>query len=139
MYLYTREKFLVAILVDLAISGTNGPITLKTLASRNNTTVNYLEKIFAYLREDRIVECVLGNRGGYKIGARGLNITIYEILSATSNYGQKESDHSYSEPVANMTDEIWTEIEKRSLDQFKSLTLGDFILPEIKRTLNEYG
>ena len=72
MRLTTKGRFAVAAMVDLAMRGSRGPVTLAAISERQNISLSYLEQLFGKLRRHGIVESVRGPGGGYCM-ARALN------------------------------------------------------------------
>jgi Rrf2 family protein len=127
--MYEKEMLLIAVLIDLSSCSKVSPITLKKLAARNHVTVNYLETVFPHLREREIVKSVMGNRGGYQLGPKGLQTRVSDIFIALDKFGERQSDTTISQPVIDITNTFWKQVIDFSLSQVRGLNLADFIKP----------
>ncbi len=65
MRLTTKGRFAVTAMIDLAIRGGEGPVTLAGLSERQKISLSYLEQLFGKLRRHNLVESVRGPGGGY--------------------------------------------------------------------------
>ena len=59
------------------------PISLLSIAQRQDISLSYLEQIFANLRKSGVVKSVKGPGGGYKLGKKPQEISVAEIILAT--------------------------------------------------------
>ena len=59
MNLTTKGRYAVMAMVDLALHGNSGPVTLADIALRQGIALNYLEQIFMKLRKSGLVSSVL--------------------------------------------------------------------------------
>ena len=69
-------------LVDLAIEGQKGLVSLSEISERQDISLNYLEQLFLKLRRAEIVSSVRGPGGGYKLAKATDAIRVSDILSA---------------------------------------------------------
>lgn len=82
MKLSTKGRYGLEALVDLAIHAEEGPVSLKSISSRQNLPENYLEQIFLALRRNKLVESTRGAQGGYRLSRQAEEITVLEVLNA---------------------------------------------------------
>lgn len=69
-------------LVDLALEGKQGLVTLAQISERQDISLSYLEQLFVKLRRSGIVESVRGPGGGYKLAKTIDAIRVSEVLEA---------------------------------------------------------
>lgn len=69
-------------LVDLALEGKQGLVTLAQISERQDISLSYLEQLFVKLRRSGIVESVRGPGGGYKLAKNIDAIRVSEVLEA---------------------------------------------------------
>lgn len=62
------------------------PITVKELASAENFSPTYTEKIFQSLRAANIVSAHHGNQGGYVLSRQPSEITLKEVIEALEGH-----------------------------------------------------
>ena len=82
MRLTTKGRFAVTAMVDLAIRGGRGPITLAAISERQKISLSYLEQLFGKLRKNNIVASVRGPGGGYCLARPANKINIVDIILA---------------------------------------------------------
>ncbi|MDR2244548.1 MAG: Rrf2 family transcriptional regulator, partial [Burkholderiales bacterium] len=67
MRLTTKGRFAVTAVLDVALHGTQGPVTLAAISERQDISLSYLEQLFGKLRRCGLVESVRGPGGGYNL------------------------------------------------------------------------
>ena len=82
MRLTTKGRFAVTAMVDLAIRGGNGPVTLAGISERQKISLSYLEQLFGKLRKNNVVASVRGPGGGYCLARPANKIAIVDIIIA---------------------------------------------------------
>src|SRR5207249_9932623 len=82
MRLTTRGRYAVTAMLDLALSGRNGPVTVAHTSARQKISPAYLEQLFALLRNHRLVESVRGPGGGFCLSRLPDDISVAEIIRA---------------------------------------------------------
>src|SRR3970040_299693 len=82
MRLTTKGRFAVMAMVDLAMRGGRGPVTLAKISERQQISLSYLEQLFGKLRRNNIVESVRGPGGGYNLARPGSKISVADIVVA---------------------------------------------------------
>jgi Rrf2 family iron-sulfur cluster assembly transcriptional regulator len=82
MKLTTKTRYATRAMVDLASQSKGEPITLATIARRQNVTVKYLGKIFRQLLRSNLVESKKGPGGGYYLSRHPKLIRLSEIMEA---------------------------------------------------------
>lgn len=136
MILSTKGRYAVTAMMDLAINGSNGPVSLVKISSDQGISVSYLEQLFAKLRRSKLVEGVRGPGGGYRLSKPSNNITIAEIILAvdeTSKDTQWLGAESCQGAEARMTHRLWEELSHRLYEFLNGITLADFVKhPEVK-------
>ena len=82
MRLTTKGRFAVMAMVDLALHGGKGPVTLFSISERQKISLSYLEQLFSKLRKHNIVESVRGPGGGYYLGRHAAKVSVADIIVA---------------------------------------------------------
>ncbi|HEY3532720.1 MAG TPA: Rrf2 family transcriptional regulator, partial [Casimicrobiaceae bacterium] len=82
MRLTTKGRFAVTAMLDVALHGDAGPVTLAAVATRQNISLAYLEQLFCKLRRSGLVESVRGPGGGYQLGRAADTVAIADIVLA---------------------------------------------------------
>lgn len=82
MKLSTKGRYGVKAMLDLALHSSEGQISLKSIAERQEISENYLEQLFATLRKASLVKSIRGSQGGYILSEDPEKITVGAILRA---------------------------------------------------------
>lgn len=84
MRLTTKGRYAVTAMLDLALHGNDGPVSLADVSGRQDISLSYLEQLFAKLRRNELVTSVRGPGGGYCL-SRGLeDIFVAQIVDAVN-------------------------------------------------------
>ena len=133
MKLSTKGRYGLRALADLAIHAGEGPVSVASIAQRQNISDNYLESMFATLKHANIVRSVKGAGGGYMLVNVPADINIGEVLRVL------EGDLSIVD--STLTDEdirqkslrffletsVWDEVTTKINDVVDNLTLKDLM------------
>jgi Rrf2 family iron-sulfur cluster assembly transcriptional regulator len=84
MRLTTRGRYAVTAMLDLALHGDKGPISLADISQRQEISLSYLEQLFAKLRQKDLVSSVRGPGGGYRLSRDCKAINVAEIIDAVN-------------------------------------------------------
>jgi Rrf2 family iron-sulfur cluster assembly transcriptional regulator len=71
-------------MLDLALHGDKGPISLAEISKRQEISLSYLEQLFAKLRQQELVSSVRGPGGGYRLARISDEINVAEIIDAVN-------------------------------------------------------
>jgi len=82
MRLTTKGRFAVTAMIDVALHGTNGPVTLAAVSERQRISLSYLEQLFGKLRRSGLVDSVRGPGGGYLLARTAAELSVAEIIVA---------------------------------------------------------
>jgi Rrf2 family transcriptional regulator, cysteine metabolism repressor len=78
--LSTKGRYGVAAMYDLALHYGQGPISLKSVASRQGISEHYLEQLMGTLRKSGYVKSVRGAQGGYTLTKDPAQISVGDII-----------------------------------------------------------
>lgn len=130
MRLTTKGRFAVTAMVDLAMSGGRGPVSLATISERQGISLSYLEQLFGKLRRNNLVESVRGPSGGYHLARPGDKISIAEIvlavdepLDATGCRGEGNCNAGQQ----CITHDLWMGLNEKILDYLEGVTLQQLV------------
>merc|ERR1711974_185094 len=82
MRLTTKGRYAVTAMLDLALYGDQGPISLADISGRQDISLSYLEQLFAKLRRRELVRGIRGPGGGYRLNRPCEEIFVAEIIDA---------------------------------------------------------
>jgi Rrf2 family iron-sulfur cluster assembly transcriptional regulator len=82
MKLTTKGRYAVTAMMDLALHGRIGNVTLADIAARQQISLAYLEQLFGSLRKAGLVSSIRGPKGGYRLAKQDRQISLADILIA---------------------------------------------------------
>lgn len=84
MRLTTKGRYAVTAMLDLALNGNGGPVSLADISGRQDISLSYLEQLFAKLRRNELVRSVRGPGGGYLLSRGQDDIFVAQIIDAVN-------------------------------------------------------
>lgn len=131
MKLTTKGRYAVTAMLDLAIHGSESPITLADISQRQGISLSYLEQLFARLRKRGLVASTRGPGGGYRLSRPAIEIAIADVITAVDENvevmrcGGKENCAGDSSMC--LTHELWFELSQRIHDFLGNISLGELV------------
>ncbi|HEX5363378.1 MAG TPA: Fe-S cluster assembly transcriptional regulator IscR [Gallionella sp.] len=130
MRLTTKGRFAVTAMVDLAMRGSKGPVTLASISERQGISLSYLEQLFGRLRRNNLVESVRGPGGGYYLARGADKLSVAEIILAVdepldaTSCGGKGDCHD-NKPC--ITHDLWMGLNEKIFDYLESVNLQQLV------------
>lgn len=130
MRLSTKGRYAVTAMLDLALHGDQGPVTLADISVNQGISLSYLEQLFAALRGKQLVRGVRGPGGGYFLARPSDDITIADIICAVDEWveftrcGGHENCH---DGQRCMTHVLWNELSEEIFDFLSGISLADLV------------
>ena len=130
MRLSTKGRYAVTAMLDLAINGQEGPVTLAEISENQGISLSYLEQLFAALRSKQLVRGVRGPGGGYYLGREADEISIANIICAVDEWVEftrcrgKENCHGGQRCL---THSLWNDLSERIYLFLEDITLADLV------------
>lgn len=122
--------------IDMASHSNNGPVSLQTIAVRQNIPLNYLEQIFSKLRKEGIVASMRGPGGGYIPGRSISQINLAEvILAADGSFKMTRCAPDFKcNPEGGKCNAhgLWKGAGQAMFNYFSSIFLSDIVSGKIK-------
>ncbi|MEX0618587.1 MAG: Fe-S cluster assembly transcriptional regulator IscR [Pseudohongiellaceae bacterium] len=141
MRLTTKGRYAVTAMLDLAIHGNNGPVSLADISHRQEISLSYLEQLFAKLRKAELVGSVRGPGGGYELNRTASSVYIAQIIDAvnesldTTKCGGA-GDCQNGETC--LTHHLWEDLSQQIHDFLFGISLADLVArAEIKRIADQ--
>jgi len=78
--LSTKGRYGVRGMLDLALHYGQGPISIKSIAERQEISLHYIEQLFVKLRRAGLITSVRGPNGGYLLNKPPSDIRIGDII-----------------------------------------------------------
>jgi Rrf2 family iron-sulfur cluster assembly transcriptional regulator len=140
MRLTTKGRFAVTAMIDVAMHGTSGPVTLAGVSERQKISLSYLEQLFGKLRRAGLVKSVRGPGGGYRL-ARGADaVSVAEVITAVdepidaTKCGGRENCNEDGKRC--MTHELWTNLNTHIFAYLRSVSLAQLVADQEKPDVN---
>lgn len=136
MRLSTKGRYAVTAMLDLALNGTDGPVTLADISENQGISLSYLEQLFAALRNKGLVRGVRGPGGGYYLGRESDEISIADIICAVDEwveYTRCKARQSNHEGQRSMTHNLWDDLSEQIFVFLTDITLDDLVSRGLER------
>ncbi len=138
MRMTTQGRFAVAVMLDVALRGRNGPVALATIGARQKVSVSYLEQMFSKLRRHGLVESTRGPGGGYTLGRKPEAISVADIIAALETPNRREpGDASLDGPAQDqtITSDLWAALNERMTAHMRGISLKELITEQLAKGL----
>ncbi len=83
MKISTKGRYALRLMLDLAMNASEEPVSLKSIAQRQDISDKYLEQIIAVLNRAGYVKSIRGAQGGYLLRKNPEEYTVGMILRLT--------------------------------------------------------
>ncbi|TAH33900.1 MAG: Rrf2 family transcriptional regulator [Alphaproteobacteria bacterium] len=137
MRLGTKGRYAVTALVDIsrqcAQDGTDKPVSLASIAARQEISLSYLEQLFSKLGKRGLVKSMRGPGGGFCLAKSAEEILISDIVDAadepirTTNCNNDPNQGCRSDKSRCLTHHLWEELGEVIHDYLSSVTLADVV------------
>ncbi|GAW92688.1 RrF2 family transcriptional regulator [Calderihabitans maritimus] len=145
MKLSTKGEYGLRAMFDLAMRYGEGPISLKSIAERQDISEHYLEQLAAGLRKAGLVKSVRGAQGGYILAREPDEITVGEIIRvlegpiAPMDCVSEEATETCERAETCVTRGIWEKVKEKVSEVLDSITLADMCREADKiKSKNDY-
>ena len=118
MKLSSKGRYAVMARADLAKFDANEPVSLRDISLRQGISLVYLEQLFLKLKNNKIVNSVRGNKGGYTLSKNASEINISEVFSAVEEKVKTIGCEKHSKKGCNgksvkcISHDLWDELEE---------------------------
>lgn len=120
----TKGRYGLTIMMELATKFGEGPISLKSIAERNQLSEHYLEQLVAPLRNAGLVKSIRGAYGGYILSKNPEEITSGDIIRILEG---PISPVDFTEEDDPAKRDLWVRIRDSIASVLDSTTLADLI------------
>ncbi len=130
MWVSTKAQYGMRALIEIGLAGDRAT-SLKTVATREGLSHQYLEQIFAVLRRAGIVDSVRGARGGYRLARTPDRITALEVVEllegSVAPVSCVEDEDTCDRVGVCGTEGLWRDVDRAVRDVLGTRTLADLI------------
>lgn len=128
----TKGRYAIRLMIDLAQQNSSKPVSLDSIAQRQNISKKYLESIVKMLVAAELVKGVSGKGGGYSLIRKPEEYTIYEILVVTEGTLSVVACLEDGAPKCDSESKcktlpMWKDFNKMIFDFFKRRTVKDLM------------
>jgi Rrf2 family protein len=134
----TLAEYGVISALHLARRITEGPVTGRDLAAREQLPVDYVEQILLRLRRAGIVTSTRGARGGYALARPAEEISVRDVIAASelTTFDLHCSTHPVGEERCSAAHNcsirpVWMLLQQKIDDVLESVRLSDLLHDEI--------
>lgn len=82
MKLSTKGRYGLRALVDLALHQEEAPVSIQSIADRQNISERYLEQLMSAMKKAKLVTSTRGAQGGYRLARPAGEISVGDVLRA---------------------------------------------------------
>jgi len=129
--LSTRTRYAVRAMLELALNKSNAPIRLRTIASRQDISIKYLEQLMATLKTAGFVRSVRGSKGGYILAKPPNQIKLDRLFNCLEGPGtivECIENNSFCNRAADCAPRLlWAQLQAAMMRVLKSTTLQDLV------------
>ncbi|MBR1390054.1 MAG: Rrf2 family transcriptional regulator [Lachnospiraceae bacterium] len=135
MKLSTKGKYGLRAFIDMAIYCEDGPVTLSSIAKRQDIPLSYLEKLIGKLKQAGLVQSVRGASGGYSLARPADTYTVGEVLRTLegelltvecAGLGSGKVEHCAGSKNC-LTKQVWEKISDSINQTVDQINIGDLI------------
>lgn len=130
MRLTTKGRYAVTAMLDLAIHGDEGPVSLADISRRQEISLSYLEQLFARLRRVGLVLSVRGPGGGYRLAQDSEVIYVAQVVDAVNeSLDTTRCQHKADcqNGVTCLTHHLWSDLSEQIHQFLSNISLADLM------------
>ena len=129
MKLSTKGRYGLRAMIDLARYSEKEPVSIGSVAARQEISERYLEQLVALLKKAGLVKSIRGASGGYVLAKKPSEISVGDILRALE--GSLEPDTTTGEGCMAsdgcVTKYVWQKINDSINDTVNQIMLDELI------------
>jgi len=132
--LSSRGHYGLKAMLDLAQNFGEKPVSLKSVAFRQNLSERYLEQLIAMLKKAALVKSVRGAQGGYILAREPSKLTVGDVFRAMEGpvapllCVSEENPVDCDEADNCLTRSVWARVRDGIASVIDSITLEDLCL-----------
>ena len=132
MFISTRGRYAVRVMLDLAEHANGEFVPLKEVAERQEISLKYIERIMPSLTQAKLVEGLHGKGGGYRLRKSSADYTVLEVLNAAEGdlapvacIGKDAAPCDREAECKTLP--MWKKYYEMTKDYFEKITLQDLV------------
>lgn len=130
MRLSTKSRYAITAMLNLAVNGTKGPVTLADISENQGISLSYLEQLFASLRSKGLVRGVRGPGGGYYLGREAKSISIADVICAVDewvDYTRSHPRQGSADIQEGSTRSLWEDLSNQIFVFLAGISLQELV------------
>lgn len=130
MRLSTKSRYAITAMLDLALNGSHGPVTLADISEKQSISLSYLEQLFSALRSKGLVRGVRGPGGGYYLGRSAAEISIADIICSVDEwveYSRARAQQPRVDSSECSPRKLWEDLSGQIFDFVSGITLQELV------------
>lgn len=140
MKLSTKGRYGLRALVDLALYSEEEPVSIQSIAKRQNLSESYLEQLVRKMRTAGLVVSVRGAGGGYQLSRPAEEISVGDVLRALEGNLDAVSCNANTEGCEGadlcVTKYVWARINESITHAVDSISIEQ-LLEESRKIRNK--
>ncbi|MDY4833999.1 MAG: Rrf2 family transcriptional regulator [Frisingicoccus sp.] len=132
MKLSTKGRYGLRAAVALAMYAKDEPVSISTIAAREELSESYLEQLFAKLKKAGLVHSIRGTNGGYQLSRPAEDISVGDVLRALEGnmviVDCPDSESQCAKYSSCVTKYVWKRINNSINDTMDAITLEELVL-----------
>ena len=130
MRLTTKGRYAVTAMLDLALHGEQGPVSLADISERQGISLSYLEQLFSRLRKQTLVSSIRGPGGGYQLSRSADAVYVAEVVDAVNESLDTTRCANKGDCQAGekcLTHHLWSDLSEQIHQFLSGISLGDLM------------
>lgn len=130
----SRLTYALRALVDVALHQATGPVTVASVAKRQQIPTRSLEQLFHRLKRRGLVEAERGPRGGYRLSRPAGEVSVQEVVEAldarpvlrgrrAGRAGGRKAGAGRTAPSGDPAAALWRQVEEAVQSTLRAATL----------------
>lgn len=133
MKLSTKSRYGLRALIDLALNSQTEPVSISSIAARQNISDRYLEQLIGKLKKAGLVDSVRGVQGGYRLSRPPQEISVGEVLRVLegdmtpAECDALEGEGAYEHAHMCTTKYVWKKINDSVQDAVDNIFIDELM------------
>ena len=130
MKLTTKGRYAVTAMLDLALHGDHGPVSLADISARQEISLSYLEQLFSRLRRHQLVVSIRGPGGGYRLSRDAASVFVAEVVDAVSeslDTTRCANKGDFQNGEKCLTHHLWSDLSDQIHQFLSEISLADLM------------
>jgi Rrf2 family protein len=134
MWLSTKGRYGLKAIMDVALYSGEAPVSIHSIAQRQDVSERYLEQIISRLKKAGLVTSARGVSGGYQLAKPADEISVGEVLLALEGdlspvdcNGMGGENGGCEKAESCLTKYVWQQIDDSIMKTVNEIYLGELI------------